>query len=113
MSTTRLYPITLTVTPNEKALALYEINEQAPDSSGMRRYQVVLVKRGDNLAEYRRDMGKASQWDNMRFINIPSLWEHTVSELQFIADQIRDESVQDQLDIAELLDRDGKIPKLY
>ena len=86
-------------------MALYEIAEQAPDSSGFHRYQVILVNRGDKLAEYRVDMGRADKWVNCRFINIPSLFEHSVSELQFIANQIRDESLQDELDVMELLDR--------
>ena len=105
---TKFYPITLTIAPGEKAMALYEITEQAPDSSGLRRYQIILVNRGDRLAEYRIDMGSSKQWKNTRFINIPSLWEHTVSELQYIAGQIRDESLQDNLDIADLLDQQVK-----
>ena len=109
----KIYPITLQVAPGEKAFALYEITEQPPDNSGMHRYQTILVNRGDKLAEYRTDMGKASLWKHKRFINIPSLWEHSVSELQFIAGQIRDESMQDELDIAELLDRGGKLKTYF
>ena len=110
---TKFYPITLQVALAEKAFALYEVNEQAPDNSGMRRYQVILVNRGDKLAEYRVDMGKAKKWENTRFINVPSLWEHSVVELQYIANQIRDESVQDELDLADLLDREGKLTKYF
>ena len=99
----KIYPITLVVLPSEKAMALYEVNEQSLGSKGMHRYQVILVNRGDRLAEFRKDMGKASKWKNVRFINIPSLWEHSVSELQFLADTIRNESLQDNVDIYELL----------
>ena len=109
----KLYPITLQATLGELAFALYEINEKTPDLKEMHRYQVILVNRGDKLAEYRVDMGGADKWKHCRFINIPALWEHSVAELQFIAGQIRDESLQDNLDIAELLDRGGKIPKLF
>jgi len=94
-------------------MALYEINEQALDNSGQHRWQVILVNRGDKLVEFRVDMGREELWKDKRFINIPSLWEHSVVELQFIADQIRDEGLNDELDIMELLDRGGKIPKLY
>ena len=109
----KLYPVTLTVSPGEKAMALYEVIEQSPGSRGMHRYQVILVNRDDKLAEFRVDMGKADKWKNVRFINIPSLWEHTVAELQYIAGQIRDESAQDELDLAELLDKEGKTIKYY
>ena len=109
----KIYPIALEVTPGEKAFALYEIAEQAPDNSGFHRYQVILVNRADKLAEFRVDMGRADKWVNTRFINVPSLWEHDISELQFIANQIRDESTQDELDVMELMDKGGKIPKLF
>lgn len=109
----KIYPIALTIAPAEKAYALYEVNEKTPDLREMHRYQVILVNRGDNLAEHRIDMGRAENWKNMRFINIPSLWEHSVSELQFIAGQIRDESLQDNLDIMELLDKNGEVIKYY
>ena len=109
----KLYSIALTAAPAEKAMALYEVNEKTPDLKEMHRYQVILVNRNDRLVEHRIDMGRADKWKHCRFINIPALWEHTVSELRFIAEQIRDESLQDNLDIAELLDRGGKIPKLF
>ena len=108
---TKLYPITLEVQDGEKAYALYETNEMAPDNSGIRRYQTVLVNRGDKLAEFRLDMGSSKRWENVRFINIPSLWEHSVAELRFIAAQIRDESMQDELDIMDLLDQQAKLWK--
>lgn len=109
----KIYPIALSVALGEKAFALYEVNEKTPDLREMHRYQVILVKRGDKLAEFRIDMGKADKWANTRFINIPSLWEHSVSELQFIAGQIRDESLQDELDLMELLDRNGKVIQYF
>ena len=99
----KLYPIALEVQDGEKAFALYEINEQSLGSRGMHRYQIILVNRGDKLAEFRIDMGSATKWKGIRFINIPSLWEHSVGELQFIAGTIRDESAQDNIDILELL----------
>lgn len=107
----KIYPIALTVLPGEKAFALYEVNEKAPDLREMHRYQIILVNRGDRLAEYQVDMGEASKWANTRFINIPSFWEHSVSELQYIAGQIRDESTQDELDVMDLLDQQAKLSK--
>ena len=109
----KIYPITLTITPGEKAMGLYEINEQSPGSRGIHRYQVILVNRNDRLAEFRIDMGKEELWRNKRFINIPAVWQHSVAELQFIADQIRDETTQDELDIMALLDSQGRLTKYY
>ena len=109
----KIYPVALTARPEEKAMALYEIDEQSPDYKGFHRYQIILVSRNDKLAEYRVDMGKSSKWKGTRHINIPALWEHSVAELQHIAGQIRDESTQDLIDIYELLDKDGKLTKYY
>jgi len=109
----KVYPITLTARPEEKAFALYESDEQSPGYKGFHRYQIILVNRGDKLAEYRIDMGESAKWKGVRHINIPALWEHSVAELQHIAGQIRDESTQDLIDIYELLDKDGKITKYY
>ncbi len=110
---TKIYPIATTINGNEKAFALYEIEEQSPDSRGFHRYQVILVKRGDHLAEFRTDMGSNKLWKNVRQINIPSLWEHTVDELKDIANQIRNETLQEQLDLATLLDQNGQVVKYF
>ena len=108
-----LYPVALTVHPAEKAFALYEIDEQSPDCSGFHRYQIILVNRGEKLAEYRIDKGESKELKGKRQINIPALWEHSVAELQFIAEQIQGESVQDELDIMDLMDKKGVLNKYF
>jgi len=102
----KLYPITLTVIPHEKAMALYEVNEQSPGSRGMHRYQIILVARDGRLAEYRTDMGESKNFKGVRFINIPSLWEHTVDYLQGLAEELRRDPTDIYLDELLQLDRD-------
>ena len=91
-----LTPIATTVSPDEKAYALVELNmtpysftkggrKGKPKSwAGLHRYQVIMVNRGDRLAEYHRDMGDAALYP-FGTLRIPSLWEHTVAQLQDIA----------------------------
>lgn len=95
-----LYPITLTVTGNEKALALCELNEQSPGSRGFHRYQTILVVRDGKASEFRRDMGLSKNFKGCNQINIPSLLEHTVDELLGLADELRWEV---RIDVKELI----------
>jgi len=98
-----LYPITQTINGNERAFALYEINEQSPGSRGIRRYQVILVNRDGRLAEFRKDMGSSKQFKGVNQINIPALWEHTCDELIALANELREGVV---IDLDELLQMD-------
>ena len=102
----KLYPITLTVVPHEKAMALYEVNEQSPGSRGMHRYQIILVARDGKLAEYRIDMGESKNFKGVRLINIPSLWEYTVDYLQKLAEELRLDPLETHLDELLQLDKD-------
>ena len=54
----------------------------------MRRYQIIIVNRNDQLAEYREDLGLASDFDAIQF-RIPSFWVHTVGELKEMAETLR------------------------
>ena len=53
---------------DEPAFNLVEVNLQAPDNSGWRRYQIISVVRGERLAEYREDLGAAKTSPLMRFV---------------------------------------------
>ena len=110
----RLTPIATTVSPDEKAYALIEVvmtpyaflkggRKGKPKSwSGLHRFQVIYVARGDRLAEYHRDMGDAVLYDYGP-LRIPSLWEHSVGELQDIADHVRASGRETRNLSAELL----------
>ena len=82
---------------NEKALGLYEMNEISP--MGWRRYQIIHVVRDDKVAEYRQDLGNAKDFKANQ-IRIPSYLEHTVNELQEMANEMR---VEKSLDLLELV----------
>ncbi len=86
------------VSTDEPCLLLTEQNLQSPGSRGFHRYQLILVMRGDNPAEFRRDLGTAEAFRVQQF-RIPGgarddasgrfYVEHTVGELVDIADYIR------------------------
>lgn len=90
-----LIPATLSVQGKEKAWSLQEIHLQGPDSRGFHRYRIILVNRDGKLAEYRVDMGLASNFKGIRQFNVPSLWEHSVDELLEIANVLRNETFID------------------
>jgi len=80
---------------DEPAYGLSEVNLLSPLSDAimgggqtMRRYQIIYVNRNDQLAEYREDLGLASDFKSMQF-RIPSFWEHTVGELKEMAETLR------------------------
>lgn len=92
---------TTVVSPDEPCLGLYELHMQSPNSRGFRRYQIVMVMRGDHPAEARKDLGPAKKFKNVTEFRIPGgvrdedtgrfYVEHTVGELVDIADQLRSE----------------------
>ena len=88
------FPATV-VYADELAYGLSEVNLLSPLSDAivgvgqtMRRYQIIYVNRNDRLAEYREDLGLASDFDAIQF-RIPSFWEHTVGELKEMAETLR------------------------
>lgn len=80
--------VTLVIHPDEKAMSLREINLVRPPSYQWHRFQIVTVNRGDELAEWWRDLGPAEEFTRPG-VEVPSLWEHTVGELWDIADHYR------------------------
>ena len=94
----RLYPIIQTINGDEKAFWLTEFPYQSPKSRGFHRYQIIYVLRGDKLAEYHTDMGKMK---GVKYVSIPSYFEHTVDELKALAEEERNE--KDRIDFLDLL----------
>ena len=85
----RIIPTTLVIIPNEKALALAEENQPSPiPGEGWRRVQSIFVVRGDRPAEWRHDLGPVANFKATQF-RVPSYLEHTVAELQDIANTLR------------------------
>jgi len=89
LQTAKILPAVADIFGNEKAVALYEMHEMAPDFSGFRRYQIIHVVRGDTICEWRKDMGPADNYKGVSQLRIPSFNEHTVDELKGIANSMR------------------------
>ena len=97
-----IIPVATTIYGSEKAVGLLELHEQSPGSRGFHRYQIIHVVRDDRVAEFRRDLGLAKNFKNVRQFRIPGLLEHTVDELMDIAEEMRNDTIQDEIDIWEL-----------
>ncbi len=91
-----------TIRGDEKALGLQEMHEQSPTFGGFHRYQIIHVVRDGKMAEFRKDMGLASNFKGINQINIPSFLEHTVDELMDLADELRGKTNLDVMDFMEL-----------
>ncbi len=97
------------VLDDEPCIGLYEMEEQAPDSKGFHRYQIIHVMRNDELAEYRKDLGLAKKFKHDS-IRIPGgarmkgvfYIEHTVGELRDIADAVRNKPAFDKRELAQI-----------
>ena len=97
------------LSPDEPCFGLCEMNLQAPDNKGFRRYQIIYVVRNDRVAEFRRDLGPAGDFKADQF-RIPGgiidpvtkkiYTEETVGRLTEIAEQLR-ERVTDWKGITE------------
>ena len=84
---------------DEPCFLLIEEHMQSPGSKGFHRYQIVTVVRNDELVEWHHDMGPATKFKNIDQFRIPGgvrdertrriYIEHTVGELQEIANQLR------------------------
>ena len=80
---------------DEPAFNLSEVNIQAPDNSGWRRYQIIYVVRGERMAEYREDLGPKDNFTADAFRIPGGVWDastkrmevlHSVGELREIAE---------------------------
>ena len=95
-------PIATTILGWEKAIGLTETHEQSPLNRGFHRYQNIYVIRDGEVAQFRRDMGLAKNFKGVKWLNIPSLLEHTCDELMGLADELRNEITIDLKDWLEL-----------
>lgn len=98
------------VSEDEPCLGLYEMNLQSPGSRGFHRYQVVYVMRGDEPAEYRRDLGlsKDIKADEFRLLGGDrdpngKFWiEETVGRLRQIADLLKGNNLFDKRELVQI-----------
>ena len=100
----RIYPIIQTVKGDERAFWLTESSYQSPKFRGFHRYQIIYVQRDGKLCEFHTDMGEEIKWKGIKYLSIPSLFEHTVDELKDLANEERSE--KDRIDFMDLLQLD-------
>ena len=91
-----------TISGDERAYGLFEINEQSPGNRGVHRYQIIQVVRDGRIAEFRKDMGLAKKFKGVNQLRIPSFMEHTVDELMGLADELRGNTEIDVKELCEL-----------
>lgn len=94
-----MWAATLEVNMDEPCFNLSELNQLSPPPDQvLHRFQIVIVVRGDCLAEYREDLGLAASFTRPEF-RIPGAVTvgkgrvevlHTVAELREIAECLRD-----------------------
>lgn len=96
----------LSVSMDEPAFNLSEVNLLTPEtvrgSTDWHRYQVILVMRGDKLAEFQRDLGPRGKFSVGEF-RIPGGLTHTNGKIEIV------HTVGELVDIADTLrmDSDG------
>jgi len=103
----KIIPVTTTITGDEKAWGLYELNFQSPGSKGFHRYQIIQVPRDGVMCEWRKDLGRASKFKGVNQLRIPSFMVHSVDELMAIANASRHRS---EIDVKDFLQLENYIP---
>ena len=73
---------------DEPVYQLAEVEKQGPDGRGFHRYQIMLIRRDGDWAEFCTDLGPAANFTADQFC-VLTLWEHTVGEARDIADRMR------------------------
>lgn len=104
-----IYKGTHYVDPDEPCLGLYELNFKSPDQRSRHRYQIIVVMRGDEPAEYRKDLGLAEKWQGVDQFRIPGgvydptdgkfYIEETVGRLMDFAEKMRQHPLFDKADL--------------
>lgn len=81
-------PTTDVLDPDEKIWGLWELSLTARDSKSVRRYQIIVVQRGEERAQYVIDMGLANMYPAKQ-LSIPGAWVIGVARAREVADEIR------------------------
>lgn len=79
-------PQAMSVHPDEKVLCLYERNGLTADYKARRRWQFIYVNRGDEVAEFIRDLGPEI---NAPELILYSFWQDTVGQIMDSAEDAR------------------------
>lgn len=92
------------ISMDEWCFSLKEMNEESPGAKGAHRYQIIKVIRGDQIAEYRRDLGAATRFTAQQFIIPGGVANPQTGKAELL------HSVGELMDVADYL-RDGRIPE--
>jgi hypothetical protein len=107
---TGVLPMTDWLTMDEPAFWLLELELPAPDFKSRRRYQFIHVWRGEGVSQHKQDMGPVTAFLGAE-LNIPAGWlersgdvmrlktVETVGSLRDAADQVREVTKQDMLEV--------------
>ena len=87
-----LLPTAPALRNDERVFSLREEHLLASHAKAEHRYQIIVVERNDNLMEFTRDMGPASDYKDVGDIFILSLFEDSVDAVMDMADAIREEN---------------------
>jgi len=90
---------------------LWELNLTANDSQSVRRYQIIVVERGGDRAQYLIDMGLASMYP-VDQISIPGAWVVSVARVRDVADEIRFKNMAEEIGIEGTDLKSGYIDEL-
>ena len=112
------------VLADEKAMGLLEVELQTEDGKDTHRFQIISVIRNDKQANYVSDLGSRLLYPNPP-LNIISYMEHSVAELQDMANEARarsdvtkrlaelqEESTKDRNIIKEFLEQKERNSKI-
>ena len=78
-----------TVSPSEPAFNLSEVNLKAPGKSGVHRYRIVCVVRGDKLAEHFEYLGPAKDFTASEFRIPGGVWDGSHAEILHTVEELR------------------------
>lgn len=113
-----IYRATHYISEDEPCMNLCEVNLLGPGGKGRHRYEMLIVVRDDELAEYRRDMGLAKKFkaDQINILGGVSdgrnrFIEETVGSLRELAFVLRENPSFDKKDLNTLSEWQDKEKK--
>ena len=83
-------PLTEIISEDEPIWSLAELNLPTPDSKSLHRYQIIVVRRDGEPAQWRRDMGPAASFKKGEF-RVQSFWYESMGQAKDIANYLRNQ----------------------
>lgn len=83
-------PATRVLRRDEPVYTLVEVDLVPPDFGPKHRYQLIYVNRDDRIAEFKKDLGLATDFTAQEF-RILTFWQHSVAECLDMAESQRNQ----------------------